>query len=50
MEADTTILSAFRGKPYYFCSTSEKEFFDQHPAVMDRFLAEDAALDRRSRP
>jgi len=47
MSADTTIQSVFRGKPYYFCSPSEKEFFDEHPGVMDRFLAEDAALAKR---
>lgn len=44
MDADTTIHSEFRGKTYYFCSTGEKEFFDRHPEVMDRFLAEDAAV------
>lgn len=43
MDADTTIHSEFRGKTYYFCSADEKAFFDQHPEVMDRFLAEDAA-------
>lgn len=43
MDADTTIHSDYRGTTYYFCSTGEKTFFDQHPAVIDRFLAEDAA-------
>jgi putative intracellular protease/amidase/YHS domain-containing protein len=43
MSADTTIRSVFRGKTYYFCSKPEKQFFDEHPSVVDRFLAEDAA-------
>ena len=43
MDADTTIRSTFRGKTWYFCSTDEKAFFDRHPEVMDRFLAEDEA-------
>ena len=44
MAADTTIHSRYRGRMYYFCSTDEKEFFDNHLEVMERFLAEDAAL------
>ncbi len=43
MEADPAIRSEFRGKSYAFCSLSEKQFFDAHPEVMERFLAEDAA-------
>lgn len=45
MPADTTIRSEYRGTTYYFCSADEKTFFDEHPAVVDRFLAEDAARD-----
>ncbi len=45
MDADTTIHSEYRGKTYYFCSGDEKEFFDRHPQVVDRFLAEDAAAE-----
>ena len=47
-DADTTIHSVFRGTTYYFCSTGEKAFFDQHPEVMDRFLTEDAASGPRA--
>jgi len=43
-EADRSIKTAYNGKPYYFCSQSEKDFFEKHSDVFDRFLAEDAAL------
>jgi len=43
-EADRSIKTAYKGKPYYFCSQSEKDFFEKHSDVFDRFLAEDAAL------
>lgn len=42
MNASTELRSEYRGKTYYFCADSEKEFFDKHPEVVDRFLAEDA--------
>lgn len=42
MNADKSIHSEFKGTTYYFCSASEKTFFDEHPEVMERFLAEDA--------
>lgn len=45
MEADTTIHSEYRGATWYFCSADEKAFFDEHPAVVDLFLAEDAARE-----
>ena len=45
LPADTTLHSEFRGSTYYFCSKEEKNFFDQHPEVMDRFLAEDKKLE-----
>lgn len=48
MDADTTISSVYRGRTYYFCAPSEKTFFDEHPEVVDRFLAEDATRDARS--
>lgn len=44
MVADTAIKSDFKGKTYYFCAQEEKEFFDAHPEVVERFLAEDAEL------
>ncbi len=47
MAADTTISSVHDGRTYYFCASSEKAFFDAHPEVVDRFLAEDAARDAR---
>lgn len=42
MDADTTITSVLQGKTYSFCAQEEKAFFDAHPEVMERFLAEDA--------
>ena len=42
MDADTNIRSTFKGDTYYFCASSEKEFFDAHPEVMERFVVEDA--------
>lgn len=47
MDADTTISSVHAGRTYYFCAESEKQFFDEHPEVVDRFLAEDAAREAR---
>jgi putative intracellular protease/amidase/YHS domain-containing protein len=41
MEADKSIRSSHNGKTYYFCSDAEKDVFDKHPEVIDRFLAED---------
>lgn len=46
MDADTNIRSAFKGDTYCFCAQEEKEFFDAHPEVMERFVAEDAGTDR----
>lgn len=45
MDADPSITSVFKGKTYAFCSVGEKEYFDKHLDVAERFLAEDAALD-----
>lgn len=42
MEADRTISSEHGGRTWWFCSPGEKQFFDEHPEVIDRFLAEDA--------
>jgi YHS domain-containing protein len=50
MSADTTLHSDFRGKTYYFCSASEKQFFDEHPDVMERFLVEDAEAAEAAGP
>jgi len=43
MQADTSIRAIFKGSTYYFCAESEKEFFETHPEVMERFINEDAA-------
>jgi putative intracellular protease/amidase/YHS domain-containing protein len=43
MEADRSISSTYQGKRYFFCSASDKDFFDKHLALMGRFLAEDSA-------
>jgi putative intracellular protease/amidase/YHS domain-containing protein len=43
MKGDKSISSNYKGKLYYFCHESEKEFFDKHTNVLDRFLAEDEA-------
>ena len=40
----------YKGKTYYFCAPSEKEFFDKHLDVFERFLAEDAARSRKPAP
>ena len=42
MEGDRSIKSNHKGKNIYFCSKGEKEFFDSHLDVYDRFVAEDA--------
>lgn len=42
MASSTEIHSEYLGRTYYFCSESEKQFFDAHPEVVDRFLAEDS--------
>ncbi len=44
MEADPAITSVFDGKTYAFCSVDEKKYFDDHPDVAARFLAEDAEM------
>lgn len=47
MEGLKSLKSAYAGKNYYFCHESEKEFFDKHLEVVDRFLKEDANNDAR---
>ena len=42
MDGDRSIKSEYKGKTYFFCMPSEKEFFEKHRDVLDRFLAEDA--------
>ncbi len=42
MDTDRTISSTHKGKTYYFCSNGDKEMFEKHTDVFDRFLAEDA--------
>ena len=44
MESDPEITSVFDGKTYAFCSVDEKKYFDDHPDVAARFLAEDAEM------
>lgn len=41
MESDRNIKTEYRGKTYTFCSKDEKDFFDHHLQVVDRFLAEE---------
>lgn len=43
MDGDPRFQSELRGRTYSFCCASEKAFFDAHPEIVDRFLAEDAA-------
>jgi putative intracellular protease/amidase/YHS domain-containing protein len=44
MDVDRSIKTSYKGKDYYFCAFGEKEFFETHLDVFERFLAEDAAL------
>ena len=44
MDGDRSIKTTYKGKTYYFCAPGEKDFFDKHLDVFDRFLAEDAAI------
>ncbi len=48
MDADKSIRSSHNGKNYYFCSASDKALFDRHPEIIDRFLAEDAAVTTKT--
>ena len=43
MSGDRSIKATYKGKTYYFCSEGEREVFEKHSDVFDRFLAEDAA-------
>lgn len=43
MESDRNLKSEYRGKTYTFCSQDEKDFFDNHLQVVDRFLAEESS-------
>jgi len=43
MSGDRSIKASYKGKTYYFCSQDEKDFFEKHTDVFDKFLAEDAA-------
>jgi len=49
MDADKSIRSSHKGQTYYFCSASDKDVFDRHPEIIDRFLLEDAAASATSR-
>lgn len=46
MEGDKSLKSTHKGKNYYFCHPSEKQFFDSHVEVVDRFLSEDAVREQ----
>jgi len=50
MEGDRSIKTSYKGKTYYFCAQSEKEFFEKHAEVFDRFTSEDAALGGQFEP
>lgn len=41
MDGDRSIRTNHNGKNYYFCAESEKQFFDEHLSVIDKFMAED---------
>ena len=41
MEGDPAIKAEHKGKTYHFCAAGEKQFFETHRDVLDRFLAED---------
>ena len=41
MDGDRSIKTIYKGKNFYFCSQGEKEFFDRHLDVYDKFVAED---------
>ncbi|CAN5166790.1 hypothetical protein BH10PLA2_BH10PLA2_27130 [soil metagenome] len=47
MEGNRSIKTSYKGKTDYFCAPSEKEFFDKHLAVFDRFLKEDAERSKK---
>ena len=48
MDGDRSIKTIYKGKDFFFCSQGEKEFFDRHLDVYDKFVAEDAM--RASKP
>ena len=47
-DADRQFNTSYKGKTYYFCAKGEKEYFEKHTEIFDRFLAEDAALVTRA--
>ena len=48
MDGDRSIKTIYKGKDFFFCSQGEKDFFDRHLDVYDKFVAEDAM--RASKP
>lgn len=48
-DADKSIRSSHNGKNYYFCSAYDKDVFDRHAEIIDRFLAEDASITNKSK-
>ena len=43
-----SIKSNYKGKNYYSCSTADKELFDAHTDLFNRFLAEDLVNKSKS--
>ncbi|MBK6922408.1 MAG: DJ-1/PfpI family protein [Deltaproteobacteria bacterium] len=50
MDADPTLTSTLAGKTFAFCSPQEKQYFDEHVDVAERFLAEDAVAEASAQP
>lgn len=43
MRCDRTIRAGYKKRTYFFCSNDDRDMFQAHTDVFDRFLAEDAA-------
>jgi transcriptional regulator GlxA family with amidase domain/YHS domain-containing protein len=46
-DGDRSIKTSYEGKTYYFCAQGEKDFFEKHTDVFDRFAAEDKVITAR---
>lgn len=42
-DGDRSIKSDYKDKTFYFCSKDEKDFFEKHTDIFEKFLAEDRA-------
>ena len=49
MDGDRSIKTTHKGKTYYFCAPGEKEFFEKHTDIFDRFLKEDEERRAKSK-